>query len=49
MAIRKGDEDKLADKVTETEQRNIAKLPKADPRETQVIRQAKDPGWEGDN
>lgn len=49
MPIRKGDEDKLADKKTEDEQERIAKLPKADQRESKVIRQAKDPGWEGDN
>lgn len=49
MAIRKGDEDKLADKVTEAARQQIAKLPKADRRETTIVRQAKDPGWEGDN
>jgi hypothetical protein len=49
MPIRKGDEDKLADKVTETEQQKISKLPKADQRESKIIKHVKDPGWEGDN
>jgi hypothetical protein len=49
MAIRKGDEEKLADKATKDDQQRKDALPRPTPTEAKVMRQVKDTDIEGDN
>lgn len=49
MPIRKGDEERLADKVTADDEQRKRNLPPPNAREAKVMRKVRDTDIEGDN